>query len=172
MTDTSTNPAYAVCVPGANDPEYLLVAKKFISYFYSIQDAFDRRDETKNNPEVQKMNSMALDAYRAVYRDNSAKTFEGVEILGKATIGDHLDKTLTFKTIKYALTTIDAQPGPPPYVIALVTGQLKTDEDRPLPFSNSFLLVCNEVRLPDGTKQHEITIQNEMFRLGVHNFAA
>jgi ketosteroid isomerase-like protein len=96
------------------------------------------------------------------YNDTAYMSFEGKEMQGKAAISQHLEG-LPFEKIQHVPTTIDAQQIDQTGALICVTGQLKTDEDPPHGFSQSFVLR----QFGPGVFQ----LTNDVFRLAIHNFA-
>lgn len=109
------------------------------------------------------------EALQGLYADNSMMTFEGAPFSGKQNIATKI-MGLTFKTIQHQITCCDCQPVifPPPVpgqpneeaVFVMVMGKLKTDEDPPHSFSQTFLLKKSDT---------SIYIANEVFRMILHD---
>jgi len=115
------------------------VAKAFVSYYYNTFDS-DRSQ------------------LRALYKEVSMFTFEGVQAIGVEPICTKIT-TLPFQRVIHKVATIDAQPSNPNMgcVTILVTGQLLIDEEsNPQFFSELFQLV------QEGTS---FWIYNDIFRL-------
>ncbi|CAG7818642.1 unnamed protein product [Allacma fusca] len=68
---------------------------------------------------------------------------------------------LTFQKIQHAITSVDCQPMFDGGILINVIGQLKTDDDPPHTFSQTFVLK----RSPEGA----FFCQHDIFRLGIHN---
>nr|XP_002129876.1 probable nuclear transport factor 2 [Ciona intestinalis] len=95
-----------------------------------------------------------------LYAPDSVMTFEGLECSGREAVMAKL-KALTFKSIHYSITSIDCQPtGLPNTVFLMVLGQLKTDEDPPHSFCQTFILRGFEA---------SFFIVNDVFRMVLHN---
>lgn len=113
-----------------------------------------------------------------MYTDQSCMTFEGAQFQGKQPIIDKLT-SLPFKQVNHQITTVDSQPiiGVDDNQVSanfffliipffnqaccvMVTGQLKTDDDPPHSFHQSFVL------RPAGGS---FVVANDIFRLALHN---
>jgi len=98
-----------------------------------------------------------------VYTDQSCLTFEGAQFQGKGPIVEKL-MSLPFKTVNHQITTIDCQPiigvDDNQACCVMVTGQLKTDDDPPHSFHQTFIL------RPAGDS---FVVANDIFRLALHN---
>src|SRR6218665_4230727 len=70
---------------------------------------------------------------------SSLFTFEGAQQMGRAKILEKL-QSLSFQKIQHVVNTIDSQPTFDGGVIVMVLGQLKTDDDHPLTFNQTFIL--------------------------------
>ncbi len=86
-------------------------------------------------------------------------TFEGVQLLGRAKILEKF-QGLTFQKILHVITTVDAQPTFDGGVIISVLGQLKTDDDPPHTFNQTFVL-----KTADGS----FFLEHDIFRLALHS---
>jgi len=97
-----------------------------------------------------------------LYGPEALLTFEGIQIRGPQDIMGKYT-SLQFQSVLISVTKTDCQPLPDGGVFIMVFGQLKADNDQPLPFSQSFIL-----------RPHSQTfmITNDIFRLGVHDQAA
>merc|ERR1712080_45485 len=107
-----------------------------------------------------------FDADRSVlanlYCDVSLLQFESEQvIMGKDEIIKKL-VGLPMRSVKHIVTTVDGQPTIDGGIMIHVLGQLKTDEDQPHSFTETFHLKKD----PSGASY---LILNEVFRLGVHN---
>ncbi|XP_062501047.1 nuclear transport factor 2-like [Corticium candelabrum] len=93
------------------------------------------------------------------YRLDSKLSFEGDERQGAANILEKL-MSLPFQVVQHVGTTVDAQLLDGYGLLIFVLGQLKTDDDPPHMFSQTFVL-----------KQFgdSLFITNEIFRLGLHH---
>ncbi|KAA3677973.1 uncharacterized protein DEA37_0010713 [Paragonimus westermani] len=95
----------------------------------------------------------------AFYHEQARMTYEGAEVIGRENISQKL-QGIKCNTLQVALTSVDTHPSDNALLI-LVCGQLKSDDDHPLPFSEVFMLsLINESFL----------ICNSMFRLNLHHF--
>ncbi|CBY22666.1 unnamed protein product [Oikopleura dioica] len=98
-----------------------------------------------------------------VYTDQSCMTFEGAQFQGKQPIVDKLT-SLPFKKVNHQITTVDSQPiigvDDNQACCVMVTGQLKTDDDPPHSFHQTFVL-----RPANGS----FVVANDIFRLALHN---
>ncbi|CAH8429314.1 unnamed protein product [Dicrocoelium dendriticum] len=93
------------------------------------------------------------------YHENARMTYEGAEVIGKPNIAQKF-QSIQCNTLKVAITNVDTQPVDSALLIH-VNGQLQSDNDRPLPFSEVFLLTpVNSCLL----------VSNSMFRLSLHHF--
>ncbi|PPQ67657.1 hypothetical protein CVT25_012685 [Psilocybe cyanescens] len=115
------------------------IAKQFVDYYYKTF------SEGRAN-------------LKALYRDNSMLTFEGIPIQGAVAIIEKLE-ALPFAKVQHKVTTLDAQPSSPAVssLIVSVTGLLLVDDsENPLNFSQVFQLI------PEGTTYY---VFNDIFRL-------
>ncbi|XP_032235982.1 nuclear transport factor 2 [Nematostella vectensis] len=117
------------------------VAKQFVEYYYSVFDS------NRNN-------------LAPLYQPGSMLTFEGAQIQGTEAIVAKL-VSMPFQQVLHVITSQDAQPLPNGGIIVFVMGQLKADQDPPLTFSQCFTLF--------QTTEGSYYVQNDMFRLGLHN---
>ena len=85
-------------------------------------------------------------------------TFEGVEIRGRAKILEKF-RSLTFQKIQHILTTVDSQPTFDGGILVTVFGQLKTDDDPPFIFNQTFVL---------KSSADSFFVEHDIFRLGLH----
>lgn len=92
---------------------------------------------------------------------NSKMTFEGKLCCGRVAIMEHL-KNLPFQKVEHIASTFDAQITIEGGVLGVVMGQLKTDNDQPHSFSQTFYIK------KDGNGQY--CLLNSVFRLVLHNF--
>lgn len=88
-------------------------------------------------------------------------TFEGQQMMGRAKIMEKI-QGLTFQKIQHILTAIDVQPTLDGGVLVVVLGQLKTDEDPPHTFNQTFVLK------PLGETFY---VEHDIFRLALHHGA-
>ncbi|KAG5443400.1 Nuclear transport factor 2 [Clonorchis sinensis] len=98
-------------------------------------------------------------AIRNFYHEQARMIYEGDEVVGRENIAQKL-QNIKCNTLQFALSSVDAQPCGNAILI-LVCGQLQSDEDRPLPFSETFLLTPIDSSL---------LVCNSMFRLNLHHF--
>jgi len=96
----------------------------------------------------------------ALYSPDAMFTFEDHRAQGQAAIKDIITEKLRFQKIQHIVTKVDAQPTPDSGIIILVSGQLKTDEDKPHAFSQTFF-----VKPLNGS----FFICHDIFRLSIHN---
>merc|ERR1719398_44680 len=88
-------------------------------------------------------------------------TFEGQQMQGAAKIMEKI-ASLTFQKIAHLITAVDCQPMFDGGIAINVLGQLKTDDDPPQSFTQSFVLK------PNGESWF---IAHDIFRLCIHNVA-
>ena len=69
-------------------------------------------------------------------------------------------QSLTFQSIKHIITKVDCQPMFDGGILIVVLGQLKTDNDPPHPYSQTFVLKP----IADS-----FFLQHDIFRLGIHS---
>jgi len=129
----------------AMNPNFKTIGEQFTTEYYGMFDDPNRRPGLVNwyNP------------------DQSLMTFEGQQIQGAAKIMEKIS-SLTFQKIAHVITAVDCQPTFDGGVLITVLGQLKTDDDPPQSFTQSFVLK------PNG---ESFFIQHDMFRLVLHNIA-
>lgn len=96
----------------------------------------------------------------ALYTPSSMMTFEGNQVQGGEAIMAKL-MSLPFQNVAHVLTVVDCQPTSQQGIIVFVLGQLKTDNDRPHTFNQTFHLV------PSGNQSY--CVHNDIFRLALHN---
>ncbi|KNC86268.1 hypothetical protein SARC_01590 [Sphaeroforma arctica JP610] len=94
-----------------------------------------------------------------LYQADSMMTWEGAACQGQQAILEKLSG-LGFQTVQHNITKMDCQPGPENCVLVMVIGQLKADQDQPLPFSQVFQL---------KSLNGNYYIYNDIFSLGLHN---
>ena len=94
-----------------------------------------------------------------LYTNESTLTFEGQQFKGNEEVMKKI-VNLPIKVVQHVITTCDCQPLANAIVIH-VLGQQKSDDDMPLPFSETFVLAPT----PEGS----FFVMNEIYRLGVHN---
>jgi len=128
------------------NPNYEQIGKAFTQQYY---DMFDNQATRANLQQL----------YNA---EQSLLSFEGQQMQGAAKIMEKLG-SLTFQKIQHLITTVDCQPMFDGGILINVLGQLKTDEDPPHGFSQTFVLK------PIGQSWF---IAHDVFRLALHNMAA
>lgn len=94
-----------------------------------------------------------------LYTDLSMLTFEGDQFQGAQAIVKKITE-LPFKVVQHIITTVDCQPSRDNGVLVFVVGQLKTDNDPPHSFSQTFQLF---------EKDTSYFVLNDMFRLSLHH---
>ncbi|CAL8093796.1 unnamed protein product [Calicophoron daubneyi] len=93
------------------------------------------------------------------YHEQARMSYEGTEFVGRDNIAIKL-QSIKCTTLQVAITSVDTQAAESALLI-FVCGQLKADDDRPLPFTEFFMLkLLNDCFL----------ICNSMFRLNLHHF--
>lgn len=117
------------------------IGKAFVEQYYKLFDA----------------NRAQLGAF---YRDHSMLTFEGDQLQGTKAITEKL-QFLKFQTVQHVVTHADCQPTANFGILVHVIGQLKTDNDQPHSFSQTFILA------QDAAKQYYCL--NDVFRLSLHH---
>merc|ERR1712235_103398 len=129
------------------EPEFMQMGKSFVGFYYPAFAA----------------NRGAGSQLANVYTDQSCMTFEGAQFQGKAPILEKL-MSLPFQKVNHQITTIDSQPiigvDDNKACCVMVTGQLKTDDDPPHSFHQTFIL------RPAGGS---FVVANDVFRLALHN---
>jgi len=95
-----------------------------------------------------------------IYPNEAILTFEGSQCKGQADIIKKLTE-LPFKTVQHIVTTFDAQPTIDAGLLIHVIGQLKTDDDAPHGFAETFHLKM----APTGS----MVVLNQLFRLVLHH---
>lgn len=106
------------------NPDYENIGKVFVQQYYAM---FDGDVSARSN-------------IANFYSDsNSLLTFEGMQFLGKVKIAEKLSQ-LTFQKINHIIETCDCQPTIDGGVVVMVMGQLKTDDDPPHRFIQTFVL--------------------------------
>merc|ERR1712071_481819 len=91
--------------------------------------------------------------------DSSLMTFEGQQLQGAQRIMEKFNG-LTFQKICHIITKVDCQPMFDGGILINVLGQLKTDDEPPHSFSQTFVLK------PLG---ESFFLQHDIFRLGIHS---
>jgi len=128
----------------ALNPNYEQIGKAFTDQYYRLFDDPAQRPQLVSlyNPE------------------QSLMTFEGQQMQGAVKIMEKV-ASLTFQKIQRSITACDTQPTFDGGVLISVLGQLKTDDDPPQSFCQSFVLK------PDASGG--FYIQHDMFRLVLHS---
>jgi len=94
------------------------------------------------------------------YHPQALMTFEDNQGQGHDQLRVIITEKMKFQKIQHAVTKIDSQPTYDGGVIVVVSGRLKTDEDPPHAFSQTFVL------RPDN---NNMLITHDVFRLSLHN---
>ncbi|GAB6033778.1 Nuclear transport factor 2 [Chamberlinius hualienensis] len=129
----------------ALNPQYETIGKSFVDQYYGMFD----------NPATR---ANLIHLYSA---DQSMMTFEGEQFQGSQKIMEKFT-SLTFQKIQHGITAVDIQPMFDGGILIVVLGQLKTDDDPPHSFNQTFVLKP----LADT-----LFIQHEIFRLALHHLA-
>ncbi|XP_031570390.1 nuclear transport factor 2-like [Actinia tenebrosa] len=125
------------------NPNFDTIGKGFVDTYYTLFDT--------NRSQLQPL-----------YRDHSMLTFEGQQFQGAIAITQKL-VALPFQAVKHVLTTVDCQPIPNNGVLVFVVGQLKSDDDHPHGFSQTFVL------FPEDEAATKYYVMNDIFRLALHH---
>jgi len=126
----------------ALNPQYDAIGQTFAQQYYAT---FDDANVRAN----------LINFYNT---DSSLLTFEGMQFQGAQRIMEKING-LAFQKICHIITKVDCQPMYDGGILINVLGQLKTDEDHPHSFAQTFVLKP----LADS-----FFIQHDNFRLGVH----
>jgi len=126
----------------ALNPQYDAIGQAFAAQYYSVFD-----DPTQR--------ASLVNFYNA---ESSLMTFEGIQLQGAQNIMEKFN-SLTFQKIQHIITKVDCQPMFDGGVLINVLGQLKTDDDPPHSYSQTFVLKP----IADS-----FFLQHDIFRLGVH----
>ncbi|KAK2723569.1 probable nuclear transport factor 2 [Artemia franciscana] len=124
------------------NPQYEAIGQAFVQQYYKVFDDSNQRPHLVN-------------FYNA---ETSLMSFEGVQIQGSAKIAEKL-ASLSFQKVQHAVTTVDSQPMFDGGILTSVIGQLKTDDDPPLSFTQIFVLK------PIGDSFY---LQHDIFRFALH----
>lgn len=89
---------------------------------------------------------------------NSLMTFEGQQIMGRQNIMEKIQR-LGFQKIQHIVTATDCQPTLDGGVLVVVLGQLKTDDDPPHTFNQTFIL---------KPADQSFYVEHDIFRLALH----
>jgi len=125
------------------NPQYEPIGKAFGQQYYALFD----------NPATR---GSLLGLYHPT---ESLMSFEGQQCQGAQKILEKF-QSLTFQKIQHVITSMDCQPMFDGGILINVLGQLKTDDDPPLTFSQTFVLKPTE---------GSFFCQHDIFRLGIHN---
>lgn len=121
------------------NPEFENIGKVFVQQYYAM---FDGGVQVR----------VGLTNF---YTDNSLLTFEGQQFMGREKIGEKL-MTLTFQKIEHLIEICDCQPTTDGGVVVMVMGHLKTDDDPPHRFIQTFVL---------KSAAGNFFVQHDLFRL-------
>jgi len=125
------------------NPQYESIGKQFVQQYYAWFDDPLQRQKLAN-------------LYNA---ELSLMTFEGQQAQGAVKIMEKFN-SLTFQKIQHIITAIDAQPMFDGGILICVLGQLKSDDDPPHGFTQTFILK------PTGDT---FFLQHDSFRLALHH---
>jgi len=95
-----------------------------------------------------------------LYAPDAMFTFEEHRAQGQAGIKEILTDKLRFTTIQHIVTKVDCQPTAENGILVLVTGKLKTDDDPPHAYSQTFYV---------KPFNNSYFIFHDIFRLSIHN---
>lgn len=124
------------------NPNFKAIGESFIQQFYAMLDNNDTRLQVGN-----------------FYSEtNSLMTFEGTQLMGRAKIVEKF-QSLTFQKIQHVITVVDAQPTFDGGVLVNVLGQLKTDDDPPHTFNQTFV---------PKPANDTFFVEHDIFRLALH----
>ena len=121
------------------NPEYENIGKVFVQQYYAMFDG----------------GVQARAGIAGFYSDTSLLTFEGEQFMGKVKIGEKLTN-LSFQKIEHAIEICDFQPTTDGGVVIMVMGHLKTDDDPPHRFIQTFVLKA---------ANNSFFVQHDLFRL-------
>ncbi|XP_044755422.1 probable nuclear transport factor 2 isoform X2 [Coccinella septempunctata] len=127
----------------ALNPQYEAIGKGFVSQYYALF------DDPIQRPNLHSM-------YNA---ETSFMTFEGSQLQGSAKIMEKIS-SLTFQKITRVITAVDSQPTFDGGVLISVLGRLKTDDDIPQSYMQTFVLKPIE---------GSYYVQHDIFRLVLHD---
>lgn len=145
------------------NPNYEAIGKSFIQQYYQFLDNNETRLQVGNFYSVCIMTVFDF-YYNCIcfifaQETNSLMTFEGVQLLGRAKILEKF-QSLTFQKIQHVITTADSQPTFDGGVLVTVLGQLKTDDDPPHTFNQTFVL---------KPSADTFFVEHDIFRLALHS---
>lgn len=98
----------------------------------------------------------------SLYGNDSCLSFEGSNEKGVNAIRNKLN-ALSFKSINHSITCMDHQLIDSTTLLIIVIGMLKTDEDPPQSFSQTFIL--------KATQNQSFYLKHDVFRVILHNHA-
>ncbi|KAG8202073.1 hypothetical protein JTE90_010436 [Oedothorax gibbosus] len=125
------------------NPHYEQIGKTFVQHYYTCFDDPAQR--------------AGLAAF--YNEEKSLMTFEDQQIFGQLKIMEKI-QGLTFQKILHSITSIDIQPMFDGGILICVLGQLKTDDDPPHTFHQTFVLKS----IADS-----FYVQHDIFRLALHH---
>jgi hypothetical protein len=96
----------------------------------------------------------------ALYAPDAMFTFEEHRAQGQVAIKEILTEKLRFSSIQHVVTKVDCQPTTENGILILVTGRLKTDDDPPHGFSQTFYV---------KPQNNSYFLFHDIFRLSIHN---
>lgn len=131
----------------AYNPQFNDIGSQFVQAYYQAYEA-------AANPEDRALKLAGF------YHDTCFFTFEDFAAQGKEAILNKI-KSLPITKIAHNVTKCDCQPMADGGVIVVIIGQLKTDDDPPMPYAHTFIL---------KNETNSFFIAHEFFRLCVHNF--
>jgi len=146
LTTLASSPRLILPNPNSTmalNPNYDAIGKAFVQQYYAL---FDDKNARPN----------LVNLYNA---EQSLMTFEGVQMQGSAKIMEKIS-SLTFERIAHSITAIDCQPMFDGGILINVLGQLKTDEDPPHSFLQTFVL---------QNSGGSWFIGHDVFRLSLHD---
>ncbi|XP_045475696.1 probable nuclear transport factor 2 isoform X2 [Harmonia axyridis] len=127
----------------ALNPQYEAIGKGFVSQYYALF------DDPIQRPNLHSMYNV----------ETSFMTFEGSQLQGSAKIMEKIS-SLTFQKITRVITAVDSQPTFDGGVLITVLGRLKTDDDIPQSYVQTFVLKPIE---------GSYYVQHDIFRLVLHD---
>ncbi|MCM2422715.1 ketosteroid isomerase family protein [Streptomyces sp. RKAG293] len=127
----------------ATNPKYHDIGRSFVQQYYALL-----------NGDAHARKSLA-NFYTA---DTSLMTFEGQQFVGQRKITERFE-TLDLRS-QHTLTEIDTQPTQEGGVLVVVLGQVKTDDDPPQTFNQTFVLK------PSGESFY---VQHDIFRIALQS---
>jgi len=125
------------------NPQYETIGKSFVQQYYAMF------DDPLQRPNLAQLYNT----------EQSLMTFEGQQAQGTLKIMEKFN-SLTFQKIQHIITAVDCQPMFDGGILICVLGQLKTDEDPPHSFTQTFVLKP----IADS-----FFIQHDLFRLSLHH---